>query len=585
MDKSPAPSSLSVALQSVRSVQADICNRKTQRNRLRQAAQRYVRQERLIGPLSAEQLRRGARDVLQKEKLDPRFLRYAAVLLNNEVWRDRLAGIPFSRRLLLLPQCLRHPTLCRGRIDEYGLVCARCGNCLICDLQAEAESLGYVVMVAEGSPMVMALIESGQIEAVVGVSCLAVLEKVFPYMEAAAIPGIAIPLLRDGCRRTDVDQDWVWDAIHLSGSEGVANLDFRSLRRQIDGWFTLEALEAALGPVQNETERIGREWLARSGKRWRPFLTACVHQAMQPDPAEPLVEAIRPLLLAVECFHKASLIHDDIEDNDPVRYGQKTLHEEYGVPLALNVGDFLLGEGYRLIGEAPFDSERITEMLTIAARGHRTLCFGQGAELYWLRHREPLSADQVCEIFRQKTAPAFEVALCLGAAAAGADGPLQAVLSRYSEALGVAYQIRDDLQDAEGLDRSDQSADAGDPQGLRRILGPSLLASLAYELADEPDKLLLRRLWQDTEPAGSSAAAIRRLLHTYQVDELAAELLAGYQDQAIGTLSGLDNPVLKSMLRRVIGKIFQDVPVMGCCNDYQANDGPGDSGGRPVSAP
>ena len=53
----------------------------------------------------------------------------------------------------------------------------------------------------------------------------------------------------------------------------------------------------------------------------------------------------------MECFHKASLIHDDIEDDDAQRYGEPTLHVEHGVPVALNVGDLLIGEGYRLLAE------------------------------------------------------------------------------------------------------------------------------------------------------------------------------------------------------------------------------------------
>jgi len=68
-------------------------------------------------------------------------------------------------------------------------LCKQCGLCTIQDLQAEAERLGYAVLVAEGSAIVMSLIQTGKIEAIVGVSCLSVLERAFPYMEAAAIPG------------------------------------------------------------------------------------------------------------------------------------------------------------------------------------------------------------------------------------------------------------------------------------------------------------------------------------------------------------------------------------------------------------
>ena len=134
---------------------------------------------------------------------------------------------------------------------------------------------------------------------------------------------------------------------------------------------------------------------------------------------------MRQIAVAVECFHKASLVHDDIEDGDEQRYGQQSLHAAHGVPVALNVGDFLLGEGYRLIGAADAPAERLAEMLRVAADGHRGLSLGQGAELCWRSDPRPLSSAEVLDIFRRKTAPAFDVALRLGAVCAGAGASVR----------------------------------------------------------------------------------------------------------------------------------------------------------------
>jgi len=79
-------------------------------------------------------------------------------------------------------------------------------------------------------------------------------------------------------------------------------------------------------------------------------------------------------------LHNALLIHDDIEDNDALRYGEKTLHEEHGVPVALNVGDLLIGEGYRLIASCKVSAEQKAQMVLVASQGQRQLCRGQGAE-------------------------------------------------------------------------------------------------------------------------------------------------------------------------------------------------------------
>src|SRR5436189_100182 len=139
------------------------------------------------------------------------------------------------------------------------------------DLQAEAEKLGYATLVAEGSAIVMSLIQTGKVEAIVGVSCLSVLERAFPYMEAAAIPGVAIPLLQDDCIDTTVDLDWVWEYIHLTSDDRTRRLDLGALRDEVDFWFMPASLDLIMGSAEGETERIGREWLGRAGKRWRPF--------------------------------------------------------------------------------------------------------------------------------------------------------------------------------------------------------------------------------------------------------------------------------------------------------------------------
>jgi len=235
---------------------------------------------RLVPPLVLDELRTAARDLVRAAEIDPLYSDFAAVLLSNEIWKEHFAGVPYNRRLLLLPKCLRLFEKCPAPMDEYGLVCQRCGLCPIRDLQEEAESLGYAVLVAEGSDLVTSIIQTGKISAILGVSCLSVLERAFPYMEAASIPGIAIPLLHDGCRDTAVDLDWVLDAIHLSGANHTVRLDLDELRGEVQSWFKPEILGSLLGwEPGNETEKIALEWLARGGKRWRPFLAVAACRA------------------------------------------------------------------------------------------------------------------------------------------------------------------------------------------------------------------------------------------------------------------------------------------------------------------
>ena len=279
------------------------------------------------------------------------------------------------------------------------------------------------------------------------------------------------------------------------------------------------------------------------GKRWRPTLTAAVFET-----AGGAVERIRPAALAVECFHKASLIHDDIEDGDDERNETPTLHVTQGVPIAINVGDLLLGEGYRLIATCGLPPERQARVLEIASRGHRDLAVGQGEELAWCRAPGPLRVDWVLDVFRLKTAPAFEVALRLGALCADEAEPGADALTHFSAALGIAYQIRDDIDDARGL-----SAE----RLWRSACRPSLTTALAYDLADEHLQAEVAASWR----AKTATAEIQRRFSALVADERvgakAAVLFEHYRNEALRSLAPLRHAPLKALLQRVVQRILR----------------------------
>jgi len=553
-----------VVQQRVRPPKKNIPQTTVERNHILQVIRHYVAEYNPVPPLPVEELKLHADRVVEMLKCDPVYRDYIGVLLNNEIWRETLATVPYERRLLLLPKCLRVESKCPAPFDEFGLLCKQCGLCTIQDLQAEAEKLGYAVLVAEGSAIVMSLIQTGKIEAIVGVSCLSVLERAFPYMEAAAIPGVAVPLLQDDCIDTTVDLDWIWDYIHLTSDDKTRRLDLGALRAEVDFWFTPASLDIIMGTAEGETERIAREWLGRAGKRWRPFLTVAAYQALRENAGAMLPEDIRKVAVAVECFHKASLIHDDIEDNDTMRYGEKTLHEEHGLAVALNAGDLLIGEGYRLLAACQASAEQKAAMLLVASQGQRQLCRGQGAELCWTRNPGSLTTLQVLDIFRQKTAPAFEVALCLGAIYAGCDQHEEVadVLRTYSEALGIAYQIRDDLSDLGA------KGETNDIRGMR----PSLLLAVAHERAQGDKKALLESFWRREAQAGINTEQIEALYIELKADERARTLLETYKEEAIRSLRDVESLNLKGLLRRVVGKIFNDTEIKGWCKEFEAKN-------------
>ena len=521
----------------------------------------YVAEQTLVPPVPMDDLKEHADELLTALGTKEIYRDYLGILINNELWRETLATVPFERRLLMIPKCLRVESRCPAPFDEFGLLCKSCGLCSIEDLQFEAEKLGYAALVAEGSAIVMSLIQTGKIDAIVGVACIPVLERAFPYMEAAAVPGVAVPLLQDDCIDTTVDEEWIWDYIHLTSDDKTRRLDLSQLREEVDTWFTPESLASIMGKSEGDTEAIGRDWVARAGKRWRPFLSVAAFQALRTDVGEIIPDDLQKVAVAVECFHKASLIHDDIEDEDTQRYGEKTLHAKHGLAVALNVGDLLIGEGYRLIGETDVSAEQRAAMLQAAAAGQRQLCRGQGAELVWQQNPAPLKVAEVLDIFRQKTAPAFEVALRLGSICASLEKheSVSEVLAQYSENLGIAYQIRDDLSDL------GTEGETNDLAGQR----PTVLLAVAYGKAKAEQKTQLDQVWHRQLPEGLTFEDIEQMYLDLKAVKRAEDLLTTYKEQSIRSLTDLENSNLKGLLRRVIGKIFNDTVVKGWCSEVQ----------------
>ena len=561
------PPPVPITVRRFRAPKKNIPQTKVERDHILATIRQYLEVEKLVPPMPMEELRDHADKIVADHSFDPVHRDYIGVLLSNELWRETLATIPFEKRLLLMPKCLRVESKCPAPFDEFGLLCKQCGLCTIQDFQNEAERLGYAVLVAEGSAIVMSLIQTGKIEAIVGISCLPVLERTFPYVEAAAIPAIAVPLLQDDCIDTTVDIDWVWDFIHLTSEDKTRRLNLNALQDEVKSWFTRETLDSLLGAAHDKTEEISRDWLARAGNRWRPFLTIATYQALRENPEAPISDEVKRAAIAVECFHKASLVHDDIEDNDAQRYGEATLHAEHGMPVALNVGDLLIGEGYRLLTDSKLSPAIRCAMLKVAAEGQRELCRGQGAELLWTNHPVALSGAQVLEIFRSKTAPAFEVALKVGAALSGLLDETEDALHAYSEALGIAYQIRDDLDDL----GDDSSADN------TTTMRPSIVLALLRERAKGDVKETMEKLWNGELPQMPDKAVIRDWAQTSTAHEKSMLLLESYKEQAVRSLQAVDNANLKGLLRRVIGKIFNDLEIKGWCREFEVKNMTGEA--------
>ena len=279
-----------VPIQRERKPQDNIPPTRAEREGLRSRLREFVAQRKPVPPLWFEELQQLAREYCRTEGVPSDVRRLTSAFFSTARcgatrWRPFLSSVG----CLLLPKCLREEEHCPASFDEFGLLCKQCGLCSIQDLQEEAERLGYAVLVAEGSALVTAMIATGKVEAIVGVSCLSVLEKAFPYMESAAIPGVAIPLLQDDCRDVTVDLEWIWEVVHLTSAD-------RTYRMNLDGAAQGGAdlvragrsLKKSWAVRPTRPRALAHQWLAKEGKRWRPFLAVCVWKSLQEDPLAPL---------------------------------------------------------------------------------------------------------------------------------------------------------------------------------------------------------------------------------------------------------------------------------------------------------
>ena len=419
----------------------------------------------------------------------------------------------------------------------------------------------------------------------VGVACLNVLEKAIDKILLAGIPCMAVPLLSSDCRNTSVDEDWVHDMIHVRQTEPTkATRSYVHLMRAASNLFEPQTLDAiaprlrskpdqaetggnivtSLDPVA-ATEALSYDFLSRGGKHSRPFITFAVYDALQggtatgPEGEQQVAgfsDSVRRAAMSIETFHKASLVHDDIEDDDQFRYGEETLHRKYGIPTAINVGDYLIGMGYRLVSRERkhLGAETTADILDGLADAHLKLSEGQGAELLWRDAKSKrLKPIDALKIYALKTAPAFEAALYTGVRLAGEAEPYVEPIKLFSRNLGVAFQILNDLGDWQG-DVNNKLAAGGDILGGR----PTLLWALALQALDEDDQEeLLRLVGNDLLPPEERIRRVQQLYQQADVFEQAHRLVDKHQQRAEAVADEINPEELRRLFYYLIDTVLE----------------------------
>lgn len=208
--------------------------------------------------------------------------------------------------------------------------------------------------------------------------------------------------------------------------------------------------------------------LLNGGKRLRPVLLLAAYHAFRDEPVKAL-----PFAMAVELIHTYSLVHDDLPamDNDDFRRGKPTCHKVFGEGMAILAGDAMLTHAFELMSQSALP-RAMDALRVIAARaGVSGMVAGQVADI--LMSNQPANQDMVRYIHRHKTADLLTAPVVAGLLLA--EAPEEAVRAglAYGEALGLAFQITDDLLDLEGDPEVTGKAGNRD-QTLGKLTWPSL---------------------------------------------------------------------------------------------------------------
>lgn len=214
----------------------------------------------------------------------------------------------------------------------------------------------------------------------------------------------------------------------------------RQIRQKFEEYLRSLIIEQTKShPLLQEMVSYHFGWLQTNqveGKRLRPMLALLCADLLSEN-----INTGYPVAAALEILHNYTLIHDDIEDNSDTRHGQSTLWKKYGIPQAINTGDFLSSLAVSIIRETNVEHPEALISVFIAAALEVTK--GQHEDIRF--ETEPsVNESAYLQMISLKTASLFRAATRLGAMSAGGDKPSVEALGVYGHEVGIAFQIYDD---------------------------------------------------------------------------------------------------------------------------------------------
>ncbi|MGI8626814.1 MAG: polyprenyl synthetase family protein [Geodermatophilaceae bacterium] len=300
----------------------------------------------------------------------------------------------------------------------------------------------------------------------------------------------------------------------------------------------LEAVEELLrASVASDFEFVGqasRHLVEAGGKRFRPLLTLLAAQLG--DPSAP---GVVPAAVVVELTHLATLYHDDVMDEADLRRGAPSANSRWDNSVAILTGDFLFARASDLLADLG------PEAVRIQARTFERLVTGQIRETVG-PGPEADPVEHYLSVLTDKTGSLVATAARFGAMFAGVAEPLRSGLTSYGEAIGIAFQISDDL-----LDIASEQGVSGKAPGTDLREGIATLPILLARAGRDPGESRLRELLAAPLNDPAAHAEALRLLRISDAMDRAQTMLAGYVERAKATLE----PLPRGPVRDALGSL------------------------------
>ncbi len=281
--------------------------------------------------------------------------------------------------------------------------------------------------------------------------------------------------------------------------------------------------------------------LAKPGKRLRPLLTVAAYRALAPDC--PVPNEVIKLAAAIELIHIASLVHDDVIDAAEFRHDQPALHQKFGIEVAIPVGVLLYSISLNLLTQVGH-----IDVIAQVSRAVGQLCSGELDQV--LRRNDfNLSVPQYLLILKKKTSALFSLAAWGGATLANADGPLPQSLFHFGNALGLLFQVTDDLLDFAGHKVALQKG-ANQDFILGEITLPLIFLLQSLSVVDKERAIRIMET-RDLEGLGWLSSQIK---HSSVVGEC-GNLIRHYRDRCLSVVSPIPANPFAEILKQIVGVV------------------------------